>query len=93
MRVVRGNTRTEDDDVEDEDDKPQQSAAGAVLPAVVQRIGRNGSSEADGGQAELEHDERVESHDGLCMGVAACLSPGDVKNFWRLRSKLGNVER
>ena len=92
MRVVRGNTRTKDDDVEDEDDKAQQSAASAVLPAVVQRFGRNGSSEAEGGQAELEHDERVESHDGFCI-VLPRVSPSDVKNFWRLRSKLGNVER
>ncbi len=79
-----GNTRTKDDNVEDEDDKPQQSAAGAVLPAVVQGFGRNGSSKAEGGQAQLEQDARdegVESHDGFCIGVAACLSPSNVKNF------------
>ncbi len=96
--MLLGNKRTKDDDVEDENDKPQQSAASAVLPGVVQRFGRDGSSEAEGGQAELEHDareERVESHGGwfLYWFCGVSISERWGKLFWRLRNRLGNVER
>lgn len=59
--------RTEDDNVENEDNKPDESAAGSILPAIVQRLGRDGGREAKRGQAELQEDirkESIENHGG-----------------------------
>lgn len=52
--------RTEDDDVEDQDDKPDNSTAGTVAQSVVD-VGRvnNGSSEGKGEQ-ELPDEAREE---------------------------------
>lgn len=52
--------RTEDENVEDQNNKPKHAAAGTVLPAVAGGCGRDvlrdGGSEGEGGQAELEEE-------------------------------------
>lgn len=49
--------RTEDDDVQNQNDEPEDTATGAVLPAVSGGRGRNvtnGRAESESRQAELE---------------------------------------
>lgn len=52
--------RTEDDDVQNQDDEANDPATGAILPAVVDGAGgdllRDGGGKGEGGQAELEEE-------------------------------------
>lgn len=51
--------RTKDNNIQDQNDEAEDTAAGAVLPAVSGRGGSNvtdGRAQGEGGQAELEEE-------------------------------------
>lgn len=52
-RWAHGVGRTDHNDVQNQNNKSDESTAGAVLPAVVQRLGRDGRGKAQRGQAQL----------------------------------------
>lgn len=69
-RPQRNGSRTEHQDVKDQDDEAQHAAAGAILPGVAGRGGgdvlRDGRGEGEGGQAELEEEGEEEVVEHLC---------------------------
>lgn len=59
--------RTEDDDIEDQDDEAQDATAGAILPRVASSgsrdVLRDGRGKGESSQAELEEEaEEVVEH-------------------------------
>ena len=83
----KGSELTKDEHIEDQDNEPDDSAAGSVLPGVVegrggQRLLRDGGREGEGGQAELEeHGQSSLEHFGEC-GSATSVRSSDESGFW-----------
>lgn len=58
--IYDGGERTEDDDVQNQDNEANDATTGAILPAIVDAAGGDllcdGGGKGEGGQAELEEE-------------------------------------